>query len=57
MATVTKTASAGEAIQTYVGPVVVGPSGILLGPTGHGTGLCLAVLQQQWASSSTWGWH
>ena len=29
IATVTKTASAGEAVQTEVGPVVVGPSGIL----------------------------
>ncbi len=33
-ATVIKTASAGGALQTYVGPVVVGPGGIFWGPPG-----------------------
>ena len=33
-ATVTKTASAGGAVQTYVGPVIVGPGGTFWGPPG-----------------------
>lgn len=33
-ATVTKTASAGGAVATYVGPIVVGPQGVFWGPPG-----------------------
>ena len=56
-ATVTKTASAGGAVQTYIGPVVVGPGGIFWGPPGTAPNCVWPFCSSSGPAPAIWWWH